>query len=362
MENRTPRVAVIMAGGQGERFWPQSRRDMPKQFLSLTGDGKTLFQLTVERMRQLCRTEDIFVVTNARYCDIVLRQEPQLPRENILCEPCPKNTAPALAFAAGVAAARYGDAVLLVVPSDHVIANQRLFADILREAADFAEASESLVTLGITPTYPETGYGYIRFGEKAAPDGPGVYKVDAFVEKPALSTAKEYLESGNYLWNSGMFVWRASTFAAGLAAHCPPAAALLSAIRQADGRPDFEQTLGELFAQAEGISIDYALMEKADNIYTIPSSFAWNDVGSWNAIGTINPADPDGNVLLGSVIAEDCRAGTFVSNGRLIAAAGVEDIIVVETPDAVLVCDKSSAQDVKKLVARLKAGKMEEYL
>ncbi|MFV0412039.1 MAG: mannose-1-phosphate guanylyltransferase, partial [Oscillospiraceae bacterium] len=217
MNTTIPRVAVIMAGGKGERFWPQSRQSLPKQFLSLTADGKTLFQMTVARMKTLTSIEHIFVVTNEAYCDIITQQEPEFLPQNILCEPCAKNTAPAIAFAAAVVKKRYKDATMFVVPSDHIIHNRRLYTEIMCNAADFAESGENLVTLGITPTYPETGYGYINFSESLAPLYPNVYRVARFVEKPTLSVAEEYIDDGSFLWNSGMFIWRSSSFLEGLA-------------------------------------------------------------------------------------------------------------------------------------------------
>ncbi len=356
------RVAVILSGGQGERFWPQSRKNLPKQFLSLTGDGRTLFQLTVERMGRLVDAQDVYVVTNEAYCDIVAQQAPDIPRENILCEPCARNTAPAVAFAAAVVAQRYGDAVMLIVPSDHIIHGKRLFMDVLRAGAVFAEQRDALLTLGITPTYPETGYGYINFAEEPEEGFANVYPVRRFVEKPDQKTAESYLEDGSYLWNSGMFIWRAQTLLAGLATHAPGVSALAKEIGAAAGTPGFDAAVRAAFDAVEGLSIDYALLEKADNVYAIPSGFTWSDVGSWYNMDAVNKADECGNVQVGRVLAANSENSTFISNGRLIAGVGVDNLVVVETPDAVLVCDKYSAQDVKKIVALLKEKGMDEYL
>lgn len=356
------RTAVIMAGGRGERFWPQSRTALPKQFLSLTDDGKTLLQLTVERLLPVVELQDIFVVTSEQYASIVKEQVPELPRANILCEPMAKNTAPALGFAAAAIAARYTDATMYVMPSDHVIKNKRLFADTLRLAGKVAEQQNALITLGITPTYPETGYGYIRFDQSESEDLPNVYRVDRFVEKPDYVTAERYVEDGNYLWNSGMFVWKASTFLNALKEFLPSVAELADTIKTSIGTETYHEKLEDAFQKVVGVSVDYGVMEKARNVYTIPSSFVWNDVGSWRSIEGINQLDSDGNVAKGNVVHLESENSVFVSNSRLITAAGVKNLIVVETPDVVLVCDKDSAQDVKKIVEKLKSKNMNEYL
>lgn len=362
MQNGLKQTAVIMAGGQGERFWPQSRKNMPKQFLSLTGDGKTLFQLTVERMCMLVAIEDVFVVTNKAYKDIIRQQVPQIPVQNILCEPCAKNTAPAIAFAAAVIKARYQDAVMYVVPSDHIIKGRRLYTDIMQTAAAFVQKRSALVTLGVTPTYPETGYGYIRFGNEREKDEGSVYKVESFVEKPNLQTAQNYLEDGNYLWNSGMFIWTAQTFLSILQQHQPGVADMAREIEQAVNSDGYEQSVENAFNNVKAISVDYAVLEKADNVYTIPSSFLWNDVGGWRSMEAINPLDEGRNATVGNTIVLDSEDSIFISGGRLVAAVGVHDIVVVETPDAILVCGKDNAQDVKKIVGVLKEKNMHEYL
>lgn len=355
-------TAVILSGGQGERFWPQSRRILPKQFLSLTSDGKTLFQLTVERMQALVADEDIYVVTNAAYNELVVQQAPQIPRSNILCEPQARNTAPAVAYAAGVIGKRDPDAVMYVVASDHIIHGAKLFEDTLRKCAAFAEERGVLITLGITPSYPETGYGYIQYDGDDVPEHSGIYKVARFVEKPDRKRAEEYLLAGGYLWNSGMFVWQCGTLLEGLARHCPGVAKMARTIGAAVGTPGFDAVVRAAFAEVESISVDYALMEKADNVYTIPSGFSWSDVGSWYNMDAVNTTDEFGNIAVGEVLTTSCENSTFISNGRLVAGVGVNNVILVETADAVLVCDKYSAQDVKKITAMLKERSMDKYL
>lgn len=354
------RAAIIMAGGKGERFWPKSRAASPKQFLSLTGDGKTMIQLTVERLLPVVDMEDIFVVTNRAYRPLVARQLPELPAGNILCEPRAKNTAPCVAYAAAVLAAKYGDAVMCVLPSDHIVQNKPLFADTLELAAETAEEGDNLVTIGITPTYPETGYGYIKFLRRKG--GAAVYPVDRFVEKPDADTARAYLDEGCYLWNSGMFVWKVSTIRSNLAAFLPDLAAGAEAIRAAWGTDGCEGAVERMFEVCASVSIDYGIMEKAKNIYTIPGSFGWDDVGSWLSLERINRTDAKGNFTKGDVVETGTENCIFVADGRLIAAVGVENLVVVDTPDVTLVCSKDNTQDVKKVVEKLRAAGRTQYL
>lgn len=343
-------TAVIMAGGKGERFWPKSRTSCPKQFLSLTSDGETMIQKTVKRLLPVVDMEDIFIVTNSAYTTLVREQLPEIPIENILAEPCARNTAPCIAFAAAVINRKYDDAVMLVLPSDHLIANETLYADTLKKAITTAEYGENLVTIGITPTYPETGYGYINFGDEK----DSAYTVERFVEKPDLPTAEKYLESGKYLWNSGMFIWKLSSIMSNIRKFMPDIYNGAMKIGESFGTDNFAEVLEKEFMAFRSESVDFGIMEKADNIYTIPANFGWDDVGSWLAVERINDTDSDSNYIDGNVIAEDTRHSTICGGKRLIAAVGVEDIIIVDTDDAVLICSKNSTQDVKKIIARLK--------
>ncbi len=343
-------TAVIMAGGKGERFWPKSRTSRPKQFLSLTSDGETMIQKTVKRLLPVVDMEDIFIVTNSAYTSLVTEQLPEIPTENILAEPCARNTAPCIAFAAAVINRKYNDAVMLVLPSDHLISNEILYADTLKKAVSVAEKDKNLVTIGITPNYPETGYGYINFGEEK----DGAYSVERFVEKPDLPTAEKYLESGRYLWNSGMFIWKLSSIMNNIHKFMPDIYDGAMKIGESFGTGNFNEVLEREFTSFRSESIDFGIMEKADNIYTIPGNFGWDDVGSWLAVERINDTDGDSNYIDGNVIAEATRHVTICGGKRLIAAVGIEDIIIVDTEDAVLVCSKNSTQDVKKIIARLK--------
>ncbi len=355
-------VAVIMAGGKGERFWPLSRAARPKQFLSLTGGGRTMIQLTVERLLPLVAPEDIYVVTGEGYRALAAQQLPMLPDGNILCEPQGKNTAPCAALAAGVLAAKYEDAVVYLLASDHIVQNRALFLDTMETAAEMAQQGDNIVTIGITPTYPETGYGYIKFlqGRTAV---PGVYAVDKFVEKPDAETARGYLAAGCYLWNSGMFVWKLSTIQKSLQAFLPQLAQGARQIAQASDAPAREQAIAAMYGQAQAVSVDYGIMEKARHLYTIPGAFGWDDVGSWLSLERINRIDAQGNFIQGNVVELSSQNNIFVGGQeRLLAAVGVEDLVVVETEDATLICSKAETQSVKKIVELLRAKGETRYL
>ena len=343
-------TAVIMAGGRGERFWPKSRNNRPKQFLSLTSDGETMIQKTVKRLSPLVSAEDIFIVTNAAYADLVNDQLPDVPRENILCEPCARNTAPCIAFAAAIIQKKYGDAMMLVLPSDHLIGYENIYIKTLQTAIRTAEEGNNLVTIGITPAYPETGYGYINFGKEAG----DAYEVERFVEKPDLPTAKKYLASGKYLWNSGMFVWKASAIMYNMKQFMPEIHDGAVRIGDSYGTDSYEETLIKEFTAFTSESVDFGIMEKASDIYTIPGSFGWDDVGSWLAVERINETDDKKNYFDGYVIAVDSERTTVCGGKRLVAAIGTRDIVIVDTDDVLLVCSKNNTQDVKKVIAQLK--------
>ena len=351
-------TAVIMAGGRGERFWPKSRNACPKQFLSLTRDGETMIQKTVKRLAPIVEAEDIYIVTNAAYIDLVNEQLPNIPKENILAEPCARNTAPCIAFAAAVINRKYDDAVMLVLPSDHLIGYEDIYINTLKKAIKAAEKDKRLVTIGITPEYPETGYGYINFGEEKG----DVYAVERFVEKPDLATAKEYLASGKYLWNSGMFVWKLSSIMYNMQSLMPDIYEGAVRIGQAYGTPQFNEILVKEFTAFRSESVDFGIMEKADHIYTIPGSFGWDDVGSWLAVERINETDDDNNYIDGDVITIDSKRTTVCGGKRLVAAVGTSDLIIVDTDDVLLVCSKNNTQDVKKVIAQLKEQKRNELV
>ena len=277
-------------------------------------------------------------------------QLPDVPAENILAEPCARNTAPCIAFAAAVIGRKYDDAIMLVLPSDHLIGYEDIYVSTLKKAVKVAEQGKNLVTIGITPTYPETGYGYINFGKEAG----SAYEVERFVEKPDLATAKKYLASGKYLWNSGMFVWKISSVMANLKEFMPDIYEGALRIGESFGTQSYTETLVKEFSAFTSESIDFGIMEKADDIYTLPGSFGWDDVGSWLAVERINETDDDKNYVDGDVITVDSKRTTICGGKRLVAAIGTRDIIIVDTDDVLLVCSKNNTQDVKKVIAQLK--------
>lgn len=354
------KTALIMAGGRGERFWPKSRKRMPKQFLSLTDDGKTMIQLTVERILPLVEMEDIYIVTNRDYLPLVQEQLPDLPFSNILCEPVGRNTAPCIGLGAVHIARKYDDAVMFVLPSDHLIKYTTIFLNTLSDAAEIAEQGENLVTLGITPDYPETGYGYIKFNPEETL--ARAFAVDRFVEKPDLETAKEYLATEEYLWNSGMFIWKLSTIVKNLQQYLPETYAGLLKIKHAIGTEEERSVLEQEFEAFRSESIDYGIMEKAKHIYTLAGSFGWDDVGSWLAVERIRQSNEFGNVITGNAITVDTKNTVIEGGKKLIATVGVENLIVVDTEDALLICEKDSAGNIKKVLENLKICGRTEYL
>lgn len=354
------KTALIMAGGKGERFWPRSRVTLPKQFLSLTDDGKTMIQLTVERIRPLVELEDVYIATNKNYKELVKQQLPGLPEENILCEPVGRNTAPCIGLGAVHVAKKYDDAVMIVLPSDHLIKHNDIFAETFINACALAEEGENLVTVGITPNYPETGYGYIKY-DSAAKNGES-YLVQRFVEKPDLETAKSYLADGSYLWNSGMFVWRVSTILDCFKKYMPSTHDGLLKIKEAVGTPQEDTVLEKEFPNMESQSVDYGIMEKAENIYTLAGNFGWDDVGSWLAVGRIKQNDENGNVVNGNVVTVNTKNCVIEGADKLIATVGLRDVVVVDTKDATLITTKENAGEIKQVLAKLRESGRNEYL
>lgn len=354
------KTALIMAGGRGERFWPKSRKTMPKQFLSLTDDGKTMIQLTVERISSLVDMKDIFISTNKDYKKLVLEQLPEIPEQNILCEPVGRNTAPCIGLGAVHIAKKYEDALMMVLPSDHLIKYTKMFVNTLSDGCNIAEKGPNLVTIGITPDYPETGYGYIKFNPEIS-DGHA-FGVDKFVEKPTLEVAKEYLETEEYLWNSGMFVWKVSTILDNIQKFMPETYQGLQKIQEAIGTEQQDIVLESTFSDFKSESIDYGIMEKAENIYILPGTFGWDDVGSWLAVERIRKTNESGNVVEGNIITIDCKNNIIQGGKKLIATVGIDGLIIVDTEDATLICDKDSAGDIKKVIENLKICNRDEYI
>ena len=321
-----------------------------------------MIQKTVKRLLPMVAMEDVFVVTNVSYAALVKEQLPQLPEENILLEPCARNTAPCIGLAAAVIRKKYGEAMMLVLPSDHLIRYEEMYVDTLRQAVAVAEKEQNLVTIGITPTYPETGYGYINFERDTDLGMPGVYRVERFVEKPDLDTAKEYLASHRYLWNSGMFMWKISTILDNMRQFMPSIYQGLEAIKASIGTDDAESVLESTFTAFPSESIDYGIMEKAKNIYILPGAFGWDDVGSWLAVGRIRKSNEQGNVVKGNIITVNTKNCIIEGGDKLIATVGLEDLIIVDTPDATLICEKNSAGDIKKVLENLKICNRDESI
>lgn len=347
-------IAVIMAGGSGTRFWPRSTASEPKQFLPLLG-GRSLLAETVDRIAPLVPPERVVVVTGEAFVERTRREAPALPPENVIGEPLGRNTAPCVVLAAGWCAARYGgDEVMAVLPADHHIGRAERFLEILRAGEAFCAENPYLLTLGIRPTGPETGYGYLEIGEEIGGEGTiPVHRVKRFVEKPDRTTAEGYLETGRFLWNSGMFLWRTGVIVEALERHIPESGEAIALYRKAAPR-DLGRIVKETYPKLPALSIDYALMEKAEAVAAIPADFPWSDVGSWSALDGLLPADGEGNRVSGEHVGIDTKGCVIHAPGRLVATIGVEDLIVVETDRALLVCPKERAQEVKALVERLR--------
>ena len=342
--------AVIMAGGGGTRFWPLSRKETPKQLLNLSGRDAMVNE-TIARLRRVAERENVFIVTNRTQAEkMAALTADRLPAENILKEPSARNTGACVGYAAMKIYKTYGDGVMVVTPSDAYIRDEAEYARVLQTAVRAAEESDALVTVGITPTFPATGYGYINFTKS----GEAVKKVRKFVEKPDLATAERYVSSGDYVWNSGVFVWKASVILEKFKTLLPDIYADLETIAAAFGTPDEEKVLNEVYPKIRSISVDYGIMEKADGILVVPGEFGWNDVGSWDMMNVLHKEDGQGNIAVGDALLIDSKNTTVYSSGRLVAVVGADDLVVVETPDAVMVCPRSKAQDVKKIVDALK--------
>jgi mannose-1-phosphate guanylyltransferase len=355
---------VIMAGGVGSRFWPMSRSAYPKQFLDFLGLGRSLLQQTYDRFKGICPAENIYVVTNAQYADIVLEQLPELRPEQVLREPARRNTAPCVAYANHVIAARDPDALIIVAPSDHLVLKEEAFHDTVRTALKQAGSGDVLVTLGIMPSRPDTGYGYIQFLDEPGTVHPRVKRVKTFTEKPDHGTAQRFLESGDFLWNAGIFIWSLKSIRHAFRTHLPEMEAYFEEGAAHYGRPSEEAFIATVYEDCENVSIDYGIMEKAPNVYTVVSDFGWSDLGTWGSLYTHLPKDGTNNAVVGEgVRLHDC-ARNMVHNhdGRLMVLQGLEDHIVVSTEQALLVCRKQDEQMIRQFVNDLKAEGREEYV
>ena len=341
------RHVVIMAGGIGSRFWPMSTPEYPKQFIDVLGCGRTLIQMTADRLLPLCPYENMWVVTSRNYVDIVREQLPGIPEANILAEPATRNTAPCIAYACWKIKARHPQANIVVTPSDALVVDGDEYRRLISLAMDFTVTDGTIVTVGIKPSRPETGYGYILAGDEAAPE---ILRVRAFKEKPDLETAKAYLADGNYFWNAGIFVWNVSTITSAIRTHAPGIAEIMDHMAPSFYTADEAETVARLFPMCEKISIDYAVMEKASGIHTIPGSFGWSDLGSWGSLRLNSSTDESGNATAGTDIhmfeCEGCVVRT--SSLKKVVLQGLSDYIVAEKDGSLLVCRLSEEQRIKE--------------
>lgn len=354
---------VIMCGGVGSRFWPMSRMRMPKQFLDFFGTGRSLLQMTYDRVLPICGPDHIILVTNSQYYDIIRQQLPEIKKENILLEPARRNTAPCVCWAAHHIQALDPEACIVTLPSDHLILKEQAFHDTIREGLAFAECNPGLLTMGLKPTSPHTGYGYIQLGP-VEKDWPGIRKVKSFTEKPNLTMARIFLDSGEFYWNSGMFIWRADVILKAFQDYAPEIATLFNFGNGLYATPAEPGFINKNFPNAVSISIDYAIIEKADNVYVETADLGWSDLGSWKALYDSSPKNQNGNVTQGcKVLAADCKGTVFATNDdKIIVAAGLKDYIVADTGNALLVYPIAEEQKIRQVVNEVKERFGEEFV
>jgi mannose-1-phosphate guanylyltransferase len=361
MQNKHHYVA-IMAGGIGSRFWPMSRTTYPKQFLDVLNTGKTLIQWTYERYTQFIPAENIYIVTSEEYVSIVEKQLPNLPKENILAEPSKKNTAPCIAYISFKLAQKDPQATFVVAPSDHLILEQDNFQKIVEQSLDFVSNIKALATLGIKPTNPNTGYGYIQY--EGLEVSKGVYKVKTFTEKPTGEIAESFLASGDFLWNAGIFAWKASTIIAAFEKYQPEMFELFDGEKANFNTASEKQSIQKIYPQCVNISIDIAIMEKADNVYVIPASFGWSDLGTWNSAYEAMEKDYFANAVASDnvIVIDATKCMINAPKDKLVVVQGLDDFIVVDTKDVLLICSKEKEQSIKEYVAEVKRHKGDKYI
>lgn len=340
--------AILMAGGVGSRFWPVSTTEFPKQFHDMLGSGETLIQKTFSRLSRIIPKQNILILTNEKYNELVLEQLPDVNPDQVLLEPAMRNTAPCILYASLKIKKQNPDALMVVAPSDHWIEDEQAFTDNLQKCFNFCQDNDALMTLGIQPTFPNTGYGYIEFDKS---DAGEVKKVTQFREKPDYETAKEFLESGNFLWNGGIFIWSAKTVLSAFSKFQPGMLALFEKGYEAYNTPSEKQFIEENYAEAENISIDYALMENAQNVFVLPAAFDWNDLGTWGSLHEKLPKDLSNNAVVNArVILENANNNIIRSDAKkLIIVDGLDDFIIVDREDVLLIYPKSKEQDIKRI-------------
>ncbi len=357
--------AVIMAGGVGERFWPMSRESRPKQFIDILGTGKTLIQQTYERFLKICIPENIYIVTNKKYKKLVSEQLPGMAEDQVICEPARKNTAPCIAYAAYKIYDLNPQANIVVAPSDHIILKEDTFCDIIRSALNAATNENRLFTLGITPSRPDTGYGYIQFKEDpVCPDDDRMKKVKTFTEKPDRSLAESFIDSGDFLWNSGIFIWSCESIISAFEEYQPE---ISFVFREALGKyntPEEQSYMDVAYTSCKSISIDYAIMEKAENVYVFVSDLGWSDLGTWGSLFEAREKDDNNNAVVGeNVMLYD--AGQCIINvpdDKLVVIEGLDGYIVSEADNALLICKRSNEQQIRKIVNDIKLKKGNAYI
>ena len=351
--------AVIMAGGVGSRFWPRSKKKNPKQLLKIFGEN-TMIQDTVERIKGICPIENILIVTNEKQKNGVAEQLPDIPAENIIIEPFGRNTAACIGLASIIIQERSSNAVSFVLPADHVIIEKDDFLKTLKTAANYAIENPALVTIGIHPTRPETGYGYLQIDEDSGKNN--VFKVMTFAEKPNYNTAVNFIKSGDFFWNSGMFIWRTETILNEIKKHMPDLYEGLMQIKEQINSPDFKNNLSNIYGQLKSVSIDYGIMEKSENVFLVKGKFSWSDVGSWEAVYQLSKKDEEGNVKIGKIYTDMVLDSYIYSPDNFTAVIGLDNIIVINYKDTLLICRRDKAQDVKNIIDYLKLNKLNDHL
>jgi len=360
----TQTYLVVMAGGIGSRFWPFSRTKHPKQFHDVLGVGRSMLQLTVDRFRDICPPENIYVVTNRDYAALVQEHLPQLSASQILGEPIGRNTAPCIAYASYCISQRDPQATIIVTPADHAVLREEEFRRLIREAVAAARQYDVLVTLGIQPSRPDTGYGYIQYLDDQANrlDGTGLCKVKTFTEKPNVEIARMFLDSGDFLWNAGLFIWKADVIIEAFHQSLSDIADVFDSAQGVFGTPQEKEFIDQAYSRCPNISIDFGIMERADNVYVLPADIGWSDLGTWDSLYRVSSRDEQENVVDGDVVLYDTRECIIKTpQERLVVVQGLEGYIVAEYDNVLLICQRSEEQRVKDFVADVKAKKGQGY-
>ncbi len=342
---------VIMAGGVGSRFWPMSTAEKPKQFIDVLGIGRSLLQLTFDRFEGVCPPENVWVVTNQHYKGIVKEQLPEIPETNILCEPCRRNTAPCIAYVSWRIKSKDKNANIVVSPSDHIVMNSEEFRRVICQCLNFTNETDAIVTLGMKPNRPETGYGYIQADlSSSSPRNKEIFRVDSFREKPDFATAEKYIKNKSYFWNSGIFIWSVNTIVNAFRVYQPAISKIFESLLPIYGTPQEQEEIDKRFPECESISVDYAIMEKAEEIFVCPADFGWSDLGTWGSLLTHTKKDLYGNGVIGSNIALYDTHNTIVHifNKKKVVIQGLENYIVAEEDDKLLICKLSEEQRIKQ--------------